>query len=277
MKSRFEKLVEYIINQDEAKASKLFHEIVVESSRDIYESLQEEVSDNQVEDLANDVENEEHGAMYEDEDELAGDDEFVADDDEFDPEYEDTEAPDEEAVEDRVASLEAALDELQAEFDALMSQEEQEPEHHDGFDADEFTQGDSDFDAVDAEDVDDQLNEYVEKVADQGQKAEGKEIGKGGRSVSVNKSNPLAGKNDFGGTAKNIAQGKAGNNPNGQTPTKANNYGTKGQGNINSGNINVPGGKAGSAFKTKQTAKSGEGQTTDGKVKVNTKSELGSR
>ena len=42
----------------------------------------------------------------------------------------------------------------------------------------------------------------------------------------------------------------------------------------NAGNINVPGGKAGSAFKTKEAAKAGEGQTTDGKVAVGTKSPL---
>jgi hypothetical protein len=40
--NKFEKLIEYIINEDEAKAKALFHKIVVEKSRDIYESLVED-------------------------------------------------------------------------------------------------------------------------------------------------------------------------------------------------------------------------------------------
>jgi hypothetical protein len=40
--NKYEKLIEYIINDDDAKARALFHEIVVEKSRDIYESIMEE-------------------------------------------------------------------------------------------------------------------------------------------------------------------------------------------------------------------------------------------
>jgi hypothetical protein len=42
MTSKFEQLIEFVINDEEAKAKELFHDIVVEKSREIYESLMEE-------------------------------------------------------------------------------------------------------------------------------------------------------------------------------------------------------------------------------------------
>jgi hypothetical protein len=42
MTSKFEQLIEYVINDDEAKAKELFHDIVVEKSREIYENLMTE-------------------------------------------------------------------------------------------------------------------------------------------------------------------------------------------------------------------------------------------
>ena len=41
--NKFESLLELLINEENDKAEQLFHEIVVEKSRDIYESLAEEV------------------------------------------------------------------------------------------------------------------------------------------------------------------------------------------------------------------------------------------
>ena len=40
--NKYEQLIEHIINDEEDKARALFHEIVVEKSRDIYESLMDE-------------------------------------------------------------------------------------------------------------------------------------------------------------------------------------------------------------------------------------------
>ena len=40
--NKYEQLIEHIINDEEGKARALFHEIVVEKSRDIYESLMDE-------------------------------------------------------------------------------------------------------------------------------------------------------------------------------------------------------------------------------------------
>ena len=42
MTSKFEQLIEYVINDEEAKAKELFHDIVVEKSREIYENLMQE-------------------------------------------------------------------------------------------------------------------------------------------------------------------------------------------------------------------------------------------
>jgi hypothetical protein len=40
--NKFEQLIEYVINDDEANAKALFHEIVVDKSRDIYEEIMAE-------------------------------------------------------------------------------------------------------------------------------------------------------------------------------------------------------------------------------------------
>ena len=39
---KFEQLIEFIINDEEEKAKELFHDVVVEKSRDIYEQLMAE-------------------------------------------------------------------------------------------------------------------------------------------------------------------------------------------------------------------------------------------
>jgi len=41
MSNKFEQLLELLINEENDKAESLFHEIVVEKSRDIYEGLAE--------------------------------------------------------------------------------------------------------------------------------------------------------------------------------------------------------------------------------------------
>ena len=105
------------------------------------------------------------------------------------------------------------------------------------------------------------VREYVEKVAAPS-KTEGGEVGRGG-SVSVNKQSTVAKKNDMGGTSANIARGGVAVGGTAKKPTLN-----------NAGNINVPGGKAGSAFSGKAKPAAGEGQTTDGKVPVATKSPL---
>ncbi len=124
--NKFEQLIEFVINDEEAKARELFHDIVVEKSRQIYEEMMEEetveeakhdgeemeeseetveegiaeeLGGDQADDLIDDVETEESGLSMEGE----GDEEMA-----------DAE------LEDRVVDLEDKLDELMAEFEALM-------------------------------------------------------------------------------------------------------------------------------------------------------------
>jgi hypothetical protein len=143
--TKFEQLVEYVINDDEAKAKALFHDIVVEKSREIYEDLmQDEAEEEGVEegmepqadaadDLMSEVEMDETG-MTEEEDEFAGDeadDEMDADAD-MDADMDDMDNMDdmggeeggaEPATKDDVLNLEDKLDQLMAEFEQLLDTE----------------------------------------------------------------------------------------------------------------------------------------------------------
>jgi hypothetical protein len=136
--NKYEQLIEYIINDDEAKAKALFHDIVVGKSREIYESLMDEedqeqqgqLGGNPVNDLTDEVNADEQG-MAEEEDDMddMGDDEIGTDDSEDggdfggDDEMGMGSEEGEGDIEDRVMDLEAALDELKAEFDSMMGGE----------------------------------------------------------------------------------------------------------------------------------------------------------
>ena len=206
MTNKFEQLIELFIAEDEAAAKDLFHEIVVEKSRDIYESLTDE---DQVEETAEVDEDavEEAEEIEEsdfDEAELGGDaaDDMI-DDIEADEEglsMEDDDADEE--IEDRVVDLEDALDELKAEFEALMGGDDAADD--DAMDME--PEMDMDMDMGDEEGEEEEgeeeeadesfVREYTEKApapvtSEQGDGSTG----------------PVAGKNDMGGSAKNIAQG----------------------------------------------------------------------
>jgi len=146
--NRFEQLIEYVINDEEAKAKELFHDIVVEKSREIYENLMQEEAEEELDEAKKEEDEEElDEAKHEDEEELdeavedveegaiggdAADD--LIDDVEMEEESDiNMEAQDEEGeedhhadvggeeeLEDRVMDLEDKLDELMAEFEQLM-------------------------------------------------------------------------------------------------------------------------------------------------------------
>ena len=72
--NKYEKLIEYIINENEQKARELFHEIVVEKSRDIYESIMDEeqmmeFGGDEQQGLADEVTQDETGGLAEEGDE----------------------------------------------------------------------------------------------------------------------------------------------------------------------------------------------------------------
>jgi len=129
---KFEQLIDLIINENEEQAKALFHDIVVEKSREIYESMMDEELEEAKEDedkepveegfghdevggMLDEINMEEQG-MTEEDDEFADIDVDAEDD---------GEAP-EGDLEDRVVELEDKLDELMAEFEELMADEEGE-------------------------------------------------------------------------------------------------------------------------------------------------------
>ena len=58
--NKFEEMLEHLVNEDREKAEELFHDIVVEKSRKIYEDLlSEEVKDEEVDEASKDDEVEE--------------------------------------------------------------------------------------------------------------------------------------------------------------------------------------------------------------------------
>jgi hypothetical protein len=257
--NKYEQLIEHIINDETDKARELFHTIVVEKSRDIYESLIDEqdlgeVGGNQVEDLVDEITIDEQG-MTEEEESEEGSEEDAIDAEEMPGEEEQGEAE----IEDRVVDLEDALDELKAEFDALMAGEEHEEEAMPGIHGDEGSEEEqSEFyeaeeveeDAEEVEEDAEIVREYVEKVADTGAKSEsGKEAGAQG-SANVNKATPVAGKNDMGGSSSNIATGKANPSPDGTSPKAT----AKTKGELIGKVLNTPGADAGKAFAKKETA-----------------------
>jgi hypothetical protein len=141
MTSKFEQLIVYVINDEEQKARELFHDIVVEKSREIYENLMDEDAEEEEESIEEAAEEEEE-SMEEGMDSFGGDasDDLINDveteeqgmaegDEEFDNDAEEAGADlthdmehdnDEGNIEDRVVDLEDKLDELMSEFEALM-------------------------------------------------------------------------------------------------------------------------------------------------------------
>ncbi len=124
---KFEKLMDLVINEDNDRAQELFHEIVVEKSREIFESIMaEEMDDDMMEggdpttDLLDEINAEEtEEGMYEEEEEGDEDIDFGDDAVEFggDDELADDEG---EEVEDAVIRIEDKLDQLMAEFEDIM-------------------------------------------------------------------------------------------------------------------------------------------------------------
>jgi hypothetical protein len=139
--NKFEQLIEYVINDDTQKAQELFHEIVVEKSRQIYEDIMSEEEIDEAEEgedleegdmggdaadqLIDNVEAEEQDDMNmeaEGDDEGADDmgDDEGADDMGGDDFGGDDMGGDEAATKDDIMNLEDKLDQLMAEFEDLM-------------------------------------------------------------------------------------------------------------------------------------------------------------
>ena len=325
--NKYEQLIEHIINDDEAKARALFHQIVVEKSRDIYESLMDEEyaeedihAGNPVDRMMDEITGDE--TMQAEEEELDMEPEMGGDDMGMDDMGGDDMGMDdmggEDDLESKVMDLESELEALKAEFEALMGDESGDEESGDdmgmddmggddmGGDEESDDEGNNEmFEAADEEDEDedkdedddkdmkesvqrkaypktavDLMREYVEKVAaPSNTEFAPVGTGAGGDKAAGNTKNPLAGKNDMGGTTQNIAKGGTGAdaNPDGTSPKgKVDGKIVKNAQEIDVAkrNVNKPGGNKGAQdwYGTKAAAKKGEGQTTDGSVPVQKKS-----
>ena len=152
---KFEQLIEFIINDEEEKAKELFHDVVVEKSRDIYEQLMaedeakaeadakevaesdekvESTEDKEVKESSEEITDE----AIETEEEVGGDqaDDLIsdveADEEGISEEDGDEEGADAEELEDRVVDLEDKMDELMGEFEAIMGEKDEEAPAEEG-------------------------------------------------------------------------------------------------------------------------------------------------
>jgi len=124
---KFEQLIDLIINENEEQARALFHDIVVEKSREIYEDMMddemEEGMGGQVGQFIDEISVEEEGMAEAEDDDL----EFDSDEDEvIDIEAGEDDMDGEEGLEDRVVDLEDKLDQLMAEFEEIMAGDDEE-------------------------------------------------------------------------------------------------------------------------------------------------------
>lgn len=265
-RSKFEQMLEHLVNEESDKAKELFHQLVVEKSREIYEEIlsedfqteEEDMEDEEAVEEAEDKDDEEMEESFgfaeaddeEDTGDIGGDatDDFIDDIDAGD-EGDEEGMGGEGDIEDRVVDLEDALDDLRAEFEALMGDEA-------GGDMGGDDMGDMGGDDMGEEEPEDSfMREYVEKVGNPKHGDNG-----------ANAKSTVAGKNDMGGTTANIAKG--GESTTGGTKGGLANPSSKED---NAGNVNVPGGKAGVKHLKKMSTPAG------GDNGVNTKSTLGAK
>lgn len=297
--NKYEQLIEHIVNDDEAKARALFHAIVVERSREIYESLMDEeqpgVSHDAVGGLVDEISADETG-MHEADEELGmpGDDMGGEPGDDMggdmgDDMGGDSEAP---ATKGDIMDLESAIDELKAEFDRLMGDESSDDM------GDDEEGGENPFASADDEEgeeepADDEekvaesrrpkteaerIREYVDRVGMDWDKGamkgpKGENVGTGAKSERQGEKNTKSiidnMKNDMGGTSANMNRRAEEANPDGQTPSgKAGGFLKPAQEiDVAKRNVNKPGGNKGAQnyFNGKTSTKSGEEGGTNAK------------
>jgi hypothetical protein len=268
-RKKFEEMLERLINEDKAGAEELFHEIVVEKSREIYENLLEDDLEDKDVDEASDEEvdesDDEEVDEASDEEVDESDDEQVDEDfnlDEFEVEADPMAAMGGDPADDMMGDVEVdggdmGMDDMGGDdmgMDDMGSDDMGMDLEKEGY-------------AFEANDEDDEdleeslMREYVEKVA-------APKMGDNG----ANTKSVVAKPNRMGGTSANIA--KSFSTEKGGTQGGLLNPSTKEE---NFGNINVPGGKAGkSAFKKSEP---GHGPEKKGKPEQadNKKSIVGSR
>ena len=249
MSTKFEQLLDFLVNEDHEKANELFHEIVVEKSREIYENLIAEEETEDMEETAEDADESVEAGADEDAEEsmdleesymMDGDDtgdsaddfggEISADGDNFDApaddenDHEDHEDQEDTAIMDiknAIQELEAAFAELEAAQSGEEADMDMEPEVGDTDGEDEgmgFMEGRR------------MTREYVEKVGHDYGKAQKTDGDDAGAGTGERQSKPLAGKSPVSsGSGKpqtgagpiSSKDGTVGNNT-GTSPAKVN-------------------------------------------------------
>lgn len=289
-RNKFEQMLEYLVNEDQAKAKEMFHQIVVEKSREIYENLlAEEFKDDDVEegmekdddmeeamddDVEESMEDDDMEEGYDEEAEESFNDTMEADDDEMGdmPDMDgtgdfedDVKGGDPQEI---VSDMGAAVDDL----DALVAELEDAIAKFDGGGADDKMDMGGEGDEMPKETYafeDEQLmREYVEKV---GEAYKGGKVAGTSEAAGTNTKSSVAKKNDMGGTTENIARGGEGGGNKSSLPGHAN---AKTE---NLGNVNVPGGKAGVKHLKGVSAGHGAEKKGAGEDAQNKKSIIGSR
>jgi hypothetical protein len=180
---RYTKIIESLVNGEEAKASDLLHEAFVEKAREIWTDLveQDELAEEEVEELEEGIEEEDFLNDIEDsEDEIKAEEAFgeaeedtedmlepeaemeLADDEmDFDADGElDAHEEEHSDIEDKLVSVEDALADLKAEFAQLMGASDDEEEMEDDFEDEESEE--SEEDEVEEEFAFEELEESAE-------------------------------------------------------------------------------------------------------------------
>jgi len=281
MSTKFEQLLDYLVNEDMEKANELFHEIVVEKSRDIYENLIAEEEQQDMEESDDDTEESVEEEMDDTEESV---EEGVDEDTDESIDLEDSYSMEDEGEDDSFPPQDQT-DNLGAEIGATDDQDEEESEEEAIFDfKDAFEKLEAAFQKLEAaqgaetgmpagefgdtgeEDGDEMMGkpafegrrmtrEYVETVGNDwdksgSQKAQGKYVGSGSGDTEggpVEGRSPVSsgkGKPTTGATAENIVRGgDEGGTPTGTSPAgKAGGF-LKNPQDMKTGNQNVPGGK----------------------------------
>ena len=221
-RDRYTKIIESLVNGDEASASDLLHEAFVEKAREIWndiveadeivedgvaeEEIEEAIGNEEADDFLDDIETDEEeieaeeafGEAEDDQmddleaaEELGGDEEMAPD---FDMDGETDEHEEEHGdIEDKLVSVEDALDDLKAEFAKIMGDEEAEDE--------------MEMPAMDM-DMEPEVEEAFTEEADKSEEGE-TELDEAAELKAVSapantggddgKASPVAGKNDMGG------------------------------------------------------------------------------
>ena len=214
---RYTKIIESLVNGDEADASELLHEAFVEKAREIWsdlveqdeiveddildEELEEAISDEEADDFLSDIETtdeeidseeafgEDDGDEDHEGEELEAEMELAVDDMEVDAIDDELEGEEEvEGVADAMVNVEDALSDLKLEFAKLMGDEVEEPEMDIEPEMEQTTLEEPTFEAATEEATDEEATEEVTEKAKA--EADTEELDEAAELTAVNVDHP---------------------------------------------------------------------------------------